>query len=150
RRWLAGSLVEELTLRNPHPLPVSVHLELEMAADFAHVFDVKSGTTNPATARAEESAPGQWTLRSPHDQHDRTEVTLQPPPDKADPARGTAGWRLRVAAREDATVTVTVQPVSAGVCRPPSTRRSPIWRPYASSTGRTPTAPSWPPGLRGS
>ena len=115
RRWLAGSLVEELTLRNPHPLPVSVHLELEIAADFAHVFDVKSGTTNPATARAEESAPGQWTLRSPHDQHDRTEVTLQPPPDKADPARGTAGWRLRVAAREEATVTVTVQPVSAGV-----------------------------------
>ena len=57
RRWLAGSLVEELTLRNPHPLPVSVHLELEMAADFAHVFDVKSGTTNPATARAEQSAP---------------------------------------------------------------------------------------------
>ena len=35
-----------------------------MAADFAHVFDVKSGTTNPATARAEEGAPGQWTLRS--------------------------------------------------------------------------------------
>ena len=26
-------------------------------------------------------------------------MTLQPPPDKADPARGTAGWRLRVAAR---------------------------------------------------
>ena len=185
RRWLAGSLVEELTLRNPHPLPVSVHLELEIAADFAHVFDVKSGTTNPATARAEESAPGQWTLRSPHDQHDRTEVTLQPPPDKADPARGTAGWRLRVAAREEATVTVTVQPVSAGVpadlerptelARGVAIRELTAWRSSVPSVvsldprlpaavdqpladlaalrivdGAHPTAPSWPPGLRGS
>ena len=31
RRWLAGSLVEELTLRNPHPLPVTVQLELEVS-----------------------------------------------------------------------------------------------------------------------
>ena len=52
RRWLAGSLVEELTLRNPHPLPVSVHLELEVAADFAHVFDVKSGTSDEEPAQA--------------------------------------------------------------------------------------------------
>ena len=52
RRWLAGSLVEELTLRNPHPLPVSVHLELEVAADFAHVFDVKSGIQRRGAGQA--------------------------------------------------------------------------------------------------
>ena len=64
RRWLAGSLVEELTMRNPHPLPVSVHLQLEVAADFAHVFDVKSGTSTGDLAPPEERAPGRWTLRA--------------------------------------------------------------------------------------
>ena len=58
RRWLAGSLVEELTLRNPHPLPVSVHLELEVAADFAHVFDVKSGTGTRSRPAPEAGSPG--------------------------------------------------------------------------------------------
>ena len=57
RRWLAGSLVEELTLRNPHPLPVTVHLELELAADFAHVFDVKSGDQQRRDGARREHRP---------------------------------------------------------------------------------------------
>ena len=117
RRWLAGSLVEELTLRNPHPLPVSVHLELEVAADFAHVFDVKSGIQPARTRpRPEADSPARWTLRSPHDEHDRTEVVLHPEPDEVDPAPRYGG--LASAHRRDgtrSTVTVTVQPVSAGV-----------------------------------
>ena len=115
RRWLAGSLVEELTFRNPHPLPVSVHLELEVAADFAHVFDVKSGTHTGDPAPAEARAPGLWTLRSPLDENDSTEVLLQPEPDEADAVRGTAGWGLKIAGRDEVRITVTVQPVSAGV-----------------------------------
>ena len=115
RRWLAGSLVEELTLRNPHPLPVSVHLELEVAADFAHVFDVKSGTSNEEPAKPEADSPGRWTLRSAEDDQDRTEVVLQPEPDEVDLHRGTAGWRLGIAGRSEVKVVVTVQPVSAGV-----------------------------------
>ena len=115
RRWLAGSLVEELVLRNPHPLPVSVHLELELAADFAHVFDVKSGkATRSEPVRAEGTAPGRWRLTSPYDDQDSTEVVLRPEPDEADPSAGTAGWRLRLDGREEVTVGVTVQPVSAG------------------------------------
>ena len=43
RRRLAGSLVEELTLRNAHDESVSVDVDLELGADFAHVFDVKAG-----------------------------------------------------------------------------------------------------------
>ncbi len=138
RRWLAGSLVEELTLRNPHPLPVSVHLELEVAADFAHVFDVKSGTSGQDQARAEDAGPGRWTLRSPLDPQDSTEVVMQPAPDEAEPARGAAGWRLRVAGRDEVKVTVTAQPVSAGVpadlerpselARGVAIRELPAWR----------------------
>ena len=115
RRWLAGSLIEELTLRNPHPLPVSMHLELEVAADFAHVFDVKSGTSAEEPAAPEADSPGRWTLRSPHDDQDHTEIDLQPEPDDVDLLRGAAGWRLSIPGRGEAKVAVTVQPVSAGV-----------------------------------
>jgi len=116
RRWLAGSLVEQLTLRNPHPLPVTVRLELELAADFAHVFDVKSGrTTTTAATRAEGVTAGRWRLTSPVDQQDSTEVVMQPEPDEADPPGGTAAWRLQIAGRQEVTISVTVQPVSAGV-----------------------------------
>ena len=116
RRWLAGSLVETVTLRNPHPLPVSVHLELELAADFAHVFDVKSGSATTADKTgAEGITPGRWRLSSPDDEHDSTEVVMDPEPEESDPPHGTAGWHLRLAGRDEVTVSVTVQPVSAGV-----------------------------------
>ena len=127
RRWLSGGLVEELTLRNPHPSAVTVEVDLQVAADFAHVFDVKSGVVADDLARVESSAPGRWTLHSPHQPDgaplDSTEVVMRPPPDDADPDRGAATWRLRVLGGEEATVTVTVQPISAGVAgtlEPPS------------------------------
>jgi glycogen debranching enzyme len=127
RRWLSGGLVEELTLRNPHPRAVAVEVDLEVAADFAHVFDVKSGVVAAELARVQSDGPGRWTLSSPHEQdgepQDSTEVVMRPPPDDADPDRGAATWRLRVPGGEEATVTVTVQPVSAGVpgtLEPPS------------------------------
>lgn len=140
RRWLSGGLVEELTLRNPHPRAVTVEVDLQVAADFAHVFDVKSGVVADDLARVESSAPGRWTLHSPHQQDglplDSTEVVMRPPPDDADPGRGAATWRLRVPGGEEATVTVTVQPVSAGVAgtlEPPwdggvSIREMDAWR----------------------
>jgi glycogen debranching enzyme len=116
RRWLAGSLVEQLTLRNPHPLPVSVHLELELDADFAHVFDVKSGRADAAeSARVEALTAGRWRLTSARDEQDSTEVVMHPEPDETDPTRLTAGWRLLIAGREEVAISVTVQPVSAGV-----------------------------------
>lgn len=115
RRRISGSLVEELTLRNPHPLTVSVHVELEIAADFAHVFDVKTGTAHGDGAGVEVDPMGTWTLRSPHDPQDSTRVQMQPRPDEVDPGRGTAGWLLRVPGRGEVTVAVTAQPVSAGV-----------------------------------
>jgi glycogen debranching enzyme len=115
RRRLAGGLVEEMTLRNPHPRSVRVRLELEVAADFAHVFDVKGGTARGGVGSVEVGSPGVWTLRSPHDPQDSTQLVMQPEPDEADPGLGTAGWRLHVPGRDEVTVTITVLPVSAGV-----------------------------------
>ena len=156
RRWLSGGLVEELVLRNPHPLPVVVRLELEVAADFAHVFDVKSGVVPERVARAVSTAPGTWTLPSPHpqeaDEPDSTVVVMQPAPDDADPDSGSATWHLHVAGGGETTVTVTVQPVSAGVpgrLEPPSTgalaiRELAAWRAsvpsVVSSDARIPAA----------
>jgi glycogen debranching enzyme len=118
RRWLSGGLVEELTLRSPHPRPVVVRLHLEIAADFAHVFDVKSGVVAARSAEVTPTPDG-WTLRSPDQQdpaaEDSTQVRLDPAPDSTDPDRGTATWTLRIDRRRGASVTVTVRPVSAGV-----------------------------------
>lgn len=118
RRWLSGGLVEELTLSNPHPLPVAVRLDLEVAADFAHVFDVKTGTPSRRHARAVPTPDG-WVLESSEEQEtggaDSTEVVLSPAPDRTDKERGTATWELRIDGRQQVTVRVDVRPVSAGV-----------------------------------
>ena len=114
RRWLSGSLVEQLTLRNPHRLPVTAHVELEVAADFAHVFDVKSGTATGGSAPVEVTRSG-WSLCSAEDSQDRTNVGFLPEPDESDPALGTAGWWLTLAGQDEVTITITAQPVSAGI-----------------------------------
>jgi glycogen debranching enzyme len=115
RRRLAGSLVEELTLRNAHDQSVSVDVDLELGADFAHVFDVKAGVRADAVAAQPGADAGTWTLRSPHDPADSTAVLLDPAPDEIDIPAGGARWRLTVGGRGEAHVRVTVQPVSDGV-----------------------------------
>lgn len=118
RRWLSGGLVEELTLSNAHPQPVVVRVELEVAADFAHVFDVKTGAGGGPPARAQRTPDG-WVMASPEQPDpgaaDRTEVALRPTPDRVDEASGTAVWDLRIDGRQDVVVRVEVRPVSAGV-----------------------------------
>ena len=116
RRWLLGSLVEELTLRNPHPRPITVEVELEIVADFAHVFDVKAGAGSDTTGRVEVGQDrGRWTVRSQQDENDSTRVLLDPAPEVIDVAAGQARWHLTVNGGADARVAVTVQPVSDGV-----------------------------------
>ena len=118
RRWLSGGLVEELTLSNAHPRPVVVRLELEVAADFAHVFDVKTGTATRTPARAQRTPAG-WVLGSSDESApgaaDRTEVALSPAPDRVDEEQGTATWDLRIDGRQEVALRVEVRPVSAGV-----------------------------------
>jgi glycogen debranching enzyme len=151
RRWIAGSLMEELTLRNAHLLPVSIHVELEMAADFAHVFDVKSGTAHGDGARVDVDPMGMWTLRSSHDPQDSTRVLMRPRPDEADPGRGTVGWHLRVPGRGEVTVAITAQPVSAGVPaalhRPPELARGKSIRDLSAWRAALPSAVSLDPRL---
>ena len=148
RRWLSGGLVEELTLRNPHVLPVDVQLVLEVAADFAHVFDVKTGAPPLASAHIDVSSPHEWTLLAQLGQDDEsrdsTRVAMEPAPDRVDPGAGTAAWHLRVDGGDEATVTVTVTPVSAGVparVEPPATGATAV-RELAAWRSTVPSATS--------
>ena len=188
RRWLAGSLVEELTLRNPHP-PAG---QRARRARRSRQTSPTSSTSRAARGHGDDGAGRMSTRRHldvalPHDPQDSTRVLMDPRAGRGRPDGGTAGWRLHVPGRGETTVAVSVQPVSAGVpadlerpvaaapagwrsascrawrapvptvglARPAPARRG---RPGArrpgracgSSTGRTPTAPSWPPGRRGS
>src|SRR5690606_28676018 len=63
RRWIAGGLREDIHLHNTSPRPQTWSLRLELAADFAHVFDVKQGlASSPGVFAAE---PGGWRITSP-------------------------------------------------------------------------------------
>ncbi|MBA2952485.1 amylo-alpha-1,6-glucosidase [Nocardioides sp. CGMCC 1.13656] len=151
RRSLAGCLLEELTLRNPHPMPVSVHVQLEVAADFAHVFDVKSGTADRERASVAVDPSGTWTLGSPRDPQDSTRVLMEPRPDEVDPDGGAATWRLQVPGQGEVTVAVTVQPVSAGVPadleRPAALARGTAVRELSAWRAGLPSAVSLDPRL---
>ena len=139
RRWLSGGLVEQLTLRNPHRLAVAVRLELEVAADFAHVFDVKSGVVADRVGAVAADGPGggpsprrhrQTPGAGPAGQHrDRPGAGAG----ATDLARGAASWNLQILGGEEATVTVTVRPVSAGV----PARLEPPWSDAVSIRGMT-------------
>ena len=47
RRWIAGGMRDEIEVRHTGKGTVSMDLEVSVAADFAHVFDVKSGSQRP-------------------------------------------------------------------------------------------------------
>lgn len=47
RRWLGRGLREDVTLRNHGLEPLEVELTLAVAADFAHLFEVKDGRVRP-------------------------------------------------------------------------------------------------------
>ena len=152
RRWLAGSLVEVLSLRNSHEQPVSVRLELELAADFAHVFDVKGGRAGHETpARVEVLSPGRWRLTSTVDAQDSTAVLMDPEPHDMDAGNGTAGWHLRIGGRDEVIVSITVQPISAGVPadleRPSELARAKPIRQLSAWRAAVPTVVSLDPRL---
>ena len=90
---------------------MTVEVELELAADFAHVFDVKSGAGGGD--RPDSARPRRWT-RPPRPARQHRFWSWNPR--RRSPTR--PGHRALAPARgrgEALSVTVTVQPVSAGV-----------------------------------
>jgi glycogen debranching enzyme len=126
RRWVADGLREDLGLRNPSTQPQSWTLRLQLAADFAHVFEVKAGRAG--VDRLPVPDAGGW--RIDHDGDNVwSRIRLAPVPDQVDLTSGTFSWHVQVPARGEWPLVITVEPVEEGA---PSGLAFPI--------GTTPTA----------
>ena len=106
-RWIAGGMRDEIEVRQTSTQPVEVDLEVEIAADFAHVFDVKGGQ-HRAPGRIVADDDG-W-LMFPVDLDDVDVATRVrwTQPAAADPAAGTLSWHLELAPGGSATISIAV------------------------------------------
>jgi glycogen debranching enzyme len=108
RRWVASGLREDVHVHNSSPGRQEWVVRLRLAADFAHVFDVKSGLA--ATEGQFTVDRAGWMIHS-HEHGTGSLVRVQPPPDDVDDATGTLAWRLELLPRREAIVSVTVEPI---------------------------------------
>ena len=108
RRWVASGLREDVHVHNTSPARQQRTLRLRLAADFAHVFDVKAGLCG--IDRGFVADGDGWTIDS-IDASASTRIRAAPPPDDVDVESGTLTWRLDIGGRSDSVVSVTVEPV---------------------------------------
>ena len=109
RRWIGDGMREDIELRNPTASAVIVELVLRVAADFAHLFDVKAGLgSEPGVLIPDSDA---WLIVAPKDAHSGSRVECHPRPDDVDLAAGTLVWHLELAPRTHVEVCVTVEPI---------------------------------------
>ncbi len=112
-RVLGHGLREELDIRNHAIHPVDAILTIEIDADFASLFDVKSGVQDPSRSAQVESYPeAGGDLRLAPDPElglpagTATDVAFDPPPLELSGHRGS--WRLALSPGGRATITVDV------------------------------------------
>ena len=109
RRWVGDGLREDIVLQNPTAAAVTVEVVLRIAADFAHLFDVKAGLgSEPGTLVPASDA---WIILAPSDSHSGSRVECHPRPDVVDLAAGTLVWHAELAARTRVELCVTVEPI---------------------------------------
>ena len=112
RRWVAGGLRQDVRVQNPSGVERRWSLRIRLAADFAHVFDVKAGHAGREVLPAPHD--GGWTIAAGPPPEPRTRIDVTPRPDRTDLASGTLVWDLRVPSRSERTVCLTVEPVVDG------------------------------------
>lgn len=112
RRWVAGGLREDIEVYNPTSTDVAIDLELKVAADFSHLFDVKAGVGCDPGAMV-ESEDG-WLLLAPNLPQTASKIESRPRPDTVDLDKRTLKWRLSLGARATALVCVSVEPIVDG------------------------------------
>lgn len=112
RRWVAGGLRQDLRLQNTSAQERRWTVRIEVAADFAHVFDVKAGRSS-RDHQPVEAGPG-WVIEGDGGSL-RTNIATSPTPDQVDNPGGVLTWRLVVPPRSQKTICLTIEPVSDGV-----------------------------------
>ncbi|MEO5838796.1 MAG: glycogen debranching N-terminal domain-containing protein [Acidimicrobiales bacterium] len=108
RRWVASGLREDVHVHNTSPGRQQWTLRVRVAADFAHVFDVKAGLSGVDRSLV---ADGDGWLIDSTDVGASTRICAMPRPDDVDLPSGIMTWRLDVDGRSDSMISVTVEPV---------------------------------------
>lgn len=112
RRWVASGLRDDIRVHNTSPHLQRWTLQVHLAADFAHVFDVKAGLS--AREQVMRDEPGGWIIADTDGSPWFSRIRVSPAPDTVDLTAGTLSWQLDLGPRGDATVTVTLEPVVDG------------------------------------
>ena len=114
RRWIASGLRDEVELIETGRTNRRVHVLMSIAADFAHLFDVKAsrgGDDGPI-----RPADDQWLLEPvAADVAAKSILRCEPEPDEVDIANNTFGWWFDVPAHDRRRLTLTVEPIVDGV-----------------------------------
>jgi glycogen debranching enzyme len=108
RRWVASGLREDVHVHNTSPVRQQWTLRVRLAADFAHVFDVKAGLSGINRSLVADDRG--WTIESA-EADASTRICATPRPDDVDLQSGTLIWQLDVDGRSESVVSVTVEPV---------------------------------------
>ena len=111
RRWVASGLREDVHVHNTSAKRQRWTLRVRMAADFAHVFDVKAGLSS--LDQTIETDRDGWSIGAA-DAVAGSRVRMQPAPDEVDLTTGAFTWHLVVGPRRDSVVSITVEPVVDG------------------------------------
>jgi glycogen debranching enzyme len=109
KRWVAGGLRQDVRLQNPSGDERRWTLRIALAADFAHVFEVKAGRAG--RERLPVASSGGWTIAEGEAPGPLTRIGASPPPDRTDPIGEALIWDLVVPPRSERTVCLTVEPV---------------------------------------
>jgi glycogen debranching enzyme len=107
RRWIAGGLREDIHIHNTGPTAQQWTVRLVLAADFAHLFEVKAGADGHRCGVAADG--DQWKISSA-DGADVTRLHFAPRPERFDVVDGALVWTLDVERRSELVITVTAEP----------------------------------------
>ena len=113
RRWIASGLRQDVRLQNPSNHERRWTLRISIAADFAHVFDVKAGRGGREVLPAVDGSG--WAMRGGPPAGPTTRIDTVPAPDRTEPDAGALVWDLLVAPRSERIVCLTIEPVVDGV-----------------------------------
>jgi glycogen debranching enzyme len=113
RRYVGDGMREDITIHNTAPLPAACVVTLAVAADFADLFEVKSGRTPAQRPIGAVTGASTLSFRTRQGERDRGLVIAGDGEPEA--ANGGLSWRATVPARGEWTVSIEAAPVIDGV-----------------------------------
>ncbi|MFP5364326.1 MAG: glycogen debranching N-terminal domain-containing protein [Thermoleophilia bacterium] len=113
---VADRLYHRIAVRSFHPQPISITIELSLAADFADVFEVRRvgrDTAGRIIAPARDGEGLRFAYVAADGERRETLVALSPAPTRVafDAVRARVQWDLQIAARDAVTLLICVEPV---------------------------------------